>query len=67
MRVLVNGTPHELSADRLNVSDLIAVLSLANKRIAIEKNGEVIPKSQHAVTPVVDGDRFEIIVAVGGG
>ena len=67
MQVLVNGTPHDLSENSLSVADLILTLSLASKRIAVEKNGEVIPKSQHAITPVADGDRFEIIVAVGGG
>jgi sulfur carrier protein len=67
MRVLINGQPHELSDAALTVSDLLARLELAGKRIAVEMNGDVVPRSRHAETAVRDGDRFEIIVAVGGG
>ena len=67
MRVLINGQPHELSDAALTVSDHLARLELAGKRIAVEMNGDVVPRSRHAETAVRDGDRFEIIVAVGGG
>jgi sulfur carrier protein len=43
------------------------MLDLTGKRIAIEKNGEIVPRSQHADTPLASGDRLEIVVAVGGG
>jgi sulfur carrier protein len=42
-------------------------MSLAGKRIAVERNGEIVPKSAHGATLVADGDRLEIVVAVGGG
>jgi sulfur carrier protein len=42
-------------------------LDLAGKRIAVEKNGEIVPRSQHGDARVVDGDQLEIVVAVGGG
>ncbi len=40
---------------------------MAGKRIAIEKNGEIVPRSQYGETQLRDGDRLEIVVAVGGG
>ena len=42
-------------------------MSLSGKRIAVERNGEIVPKSAHGSTLVADGDRLEIVVAVGGG
>ena len=51
----------------LNVSELIQHLALGRKKLAIERNGELVPRSQYAECKVVDGDRLEIVVAVGGG
>jgi sulfur carrier protein len=62
----VNGQPHQLP-NTLNITELLTMLDLAGKRIAVEKNGEIIPKSQHGHVAVADGDRLEIVVAVGGG
>jgi thiamine biosynthesis protein ThiS len=39
----------------------------AGKRVAVERNGEIVPKSKHAATPLAEGDQVEIVVAVGGG
>ena len=50
-----------------NLVELLENLGLTGKRIAVERNGEIVPKSQHATTPVNDGDHLEIVVAVGGG
>lgn len=62
----INGTPR--SFDRaLNCADLISALDLAGKRIAMERNGEIVPRSQFAHCLLQDGDRLEIVVAVGGG
>jgi len=46
---------------------LLARLELSGKKIAVERNGEIVPKSAHAQTLVADGDQLEIVVAVGGG
>lgn len=62
----VNGEPRQFP-DPLTVADLLAALSLAGKRVAVERNGEIVPKSQHPATPLSSGDRLEIVVAVGGG
>ncbi|MFP3616279.1 sulfur carrier protein ThiS, partial [Paraburkholderia sp. SIMBA_050] len=46
---------------------LLETLGYAGKRVAVERNGEIVPKSQHAQTALSDGDQIEIVVAVGGG
>ena len=53
--------------DPLTVAGLIEQLGYAGKRIAVERNGEIVPKSQHASTALAAGDQLEIVVAVGGG
>jgi sulfur carrier protein len=49
------------------VADLLSTLDSAGKRVAVERNGEIVPRSQHAVTALAAGDCLEIVVAVGGG
>lgn len=66
MRLILNGESRELP-DALTVEGLVEQLSLVGKRFAVERNGEVVPKSQHGTVAMKDGDRIEIIVAVGGG
>lgn len=48
-------------------ADLVGLLQLAGKRIAMERNGEIVPRSQFAACVLQDGDRLEIVAAVGGG
>ena len=48
-------------------ADLIGELRLAGKRIAMERNGEIVPRSQFDACVLQDGDRLEIVAAVGGG
>ena len=66
IQVTVNGAAQRFDAP-LAVTDLVQKLSLAGKKIAVERNGEIVPKSAHGATLVADGDRLEIVVAVGGG
>lgn len=65
MMILLNGTHHQ--TDARNLADLVHELNLTGKRIAIEMNGELIPKSRHISTPMTDHSRIEIVHAVGGG
>ena len=51
----------------LTAAELIASLQLAGKRIALERNGEIVPRGQFDQQRLLDGDRIEIVVAVGGG
>ena len=64
--LLINGEPRAFPAP-LTLAQLVETLDLAGKRIAIEKNGEIVPRSQHASASLASGDRLEIVVAVGGG
>jgi sulfur carrier protein len=66
IQVTVNGAARRFDAP-LAVAELVRRMSLAGKRIAVERNGEIVPKSAHGATLVTDGDRLEIVVAVGGG
>ena len=63
----LNGVQTEVALESGTIADLVAVLGLAGKRIAIEKNGEIVPRSRYAVTPIARDDRLEIVGAVGGG
>jgi sulfur carrier protein len=51
----------------LNISQLLEHMGLQGKRIAVERNGEIVPRSKFGQSMLVDGDRLEIVVAVGGG
>jgi sulfur carrier protein len=66
IQVTVNGAAHRLEAP-LDLRALLERLEMAGKKIAVERNGEIVPRGLHGQTPVQDGDRFEIVVAVGGG
>ena len=66
MQVIVNGTPRAVEAP-VTLAELVRVLGLEGKRIAIERNGEIVPKSRYAATRVDADDRLEIVGAVGGG
>jgi sulfur carrier protein len=66
IEVTVNGEPHRFER-ALDVSALLERLKLAGRRLAVERNGEIVPRSAHARTLLADGDRLEIVVAVGGG
>jgi sulfur carrier protein len=64
--VAVNGQARQLPR-ATTVAQLLAQLDTAGKRIAVERNGEIVPKSLHASTELTGGDRLEIVIAVGGG
>ena len=66
IEVVINGKPEPLAAP-LAVADLLAARGLAGKRVAVERNGAIVPKSRHGDTLLAAGDRIEIVVAVGGG
>lgn len=66
IHLTINGEPQSYDAP-LNISQLVEYLSLKDKRIAIERNGEIVPRSQFSEQELVDGDRLEVVVAVGGG
>ena len=67
MDITINGALEAFPLSPLTVKDLLAARQLLGKRVAVERNGEIVPRSQHATTALESGDRLEIVVAVGGG
>ena len=65
-RILVNGEPAQVDAT-CSVAALLQARGLTGKRVAVELNGAIVPRSRHAETRLVEADRLEIVVAVGGG
>jgi len=66
IQVTLNGQPQRFDTP-LNVTQLLEHMALQGKRIAVERNGEIVPRSRFGEQVLADGDRLEIVVAVGGG
>jgi len=66
MQVNVNGDAMQLP-DGATVSILIEYLALSGKRLAVEVNEDIVPRSRHAEFQLNDGDRVEVVHAIGGG
>ena len=66
IRITVNGAAHRFDRP-VDVSALLSSLNLAGRKVAVERNGEIVPRSLYGGTTLVQGDKLEIVVAVGGG
>lgn len=66
MKVYVNEHPHQVP-EQTTVTGLIEQLALTGKRVAVELNQEIVPRSQYAHTLLKEGDQLEIVQAIGGG
>ena len=66
IEIIVNGGTQR-HAQPLALSELLQSMALAGRKIAVERNGEIVPSGAHGATLVAHGDRLEIVVAVGGG
>ena len=66
INITVNGDTQRHER-QLALSELLLAMSLAGRKIAVERNGEIVPRGAHGATLLADGDRLEIVVAVGGG
>lgn len=66
MKIVLNGENFELKAG-VTIRQLLEQLQLQNKRIAVEYNLEILPKSEHENTFLNENDRVEIVHAIGGG
>ena len=64
--VFINGVARDFEQP-VSVADLIQKMELGGKRVALERNGEIVPRSQFFQQLLADGDKLEIVVAVGGG
>jgi len=63
---MINGEYHQFD-QAITVSQLLENMSLADKRVALERNGEIVPRSLFGQQLLTNGDQLEIVVAVGGG
>lgn len=66
IEIHLNGRPQAIAGD-LTVAGLLQQIGLADKRVAVERNGVIVPKSRHAEQRLAAGDRIEIVHAIGGG
>jgi sulfur carrier protein len=66
IHITVNGAPREFERSP-TVAQFLDELALTGKRLAIERNGEIVPRSRFAEERLAEGDRIEVVVAVGGG
>lgn len=69
MDILLNGEPRSLAnpGHGLTVLDLLRLEGLAERRVAVEVNGDIVPRSRHGEHALATGDRVEIVHALGGG
>ena len=67
MHIFINGNLKQLVSENMTISALVVTLNLTGKRLAIEKNGEIVPRSQFDTVTLRKGDNLEIVGAVGGG
>jgi sulfur carrier protein len=66
MRIQLNGEPYELPEGE-TVAALLARLELTGRRVAVELNLDIVPRSQHGATALNEGDQVEVVHAIGGG
>ena len=66
LTIILNGHPHAVAAET-SIETLLADLGYAQKRVAIERNGAIVPRSAHEGTFIAAGDQLEIVQAIGGG
>jgi sulfur carrier protein len=66
IQIKVNGQPREVEAGT-NVAALLELLGVPVRATAVEVNGRLVPRSQHAASVLADGDAVEIVTLVGGG
>jgi thiamine biosynthesis protein ThiS len=66
MNLILNGEPRAF-ATVSDVAGLVAALGLDVRKVAVERNLEIVPRSAYAMTPIAEGDRIEIVHFIGGG
>lgn len=66
MNIRVNGEAHSLHG-QTSLRELLVSLHLGDKRVAVELNGQIVPRSRHPETRIADGDELLIVQAIGGG
>ena len=66
MNILLNGQPRTLTPGT-TIASLLEAEGLGGRRVAVEVNGDIVPRGAHAAHALVEGDRVEVVHALGGG
>ncbi|MHB1057862.1 MAG: sulfur carrier protein ThiS [Rhodanobacter sp.] len=66
MQIILNGQSRDCDP-ATTVAQLLEQAGYAGRRVAVELNQEIVPRSRHASQSLADGDRLEIVHAIGGG
>jgi sulfur carrier protein len=66
MKIQLNGQAREV-ADSATIADILRIEGLAERRVAVEVNGDIVPRAAHAAHALAEGDHVEIVHALGGG
>jgi sulfur carrier protein len=66
MKIILNGQERSFEAP-LTITALLQQMELGGRRVAVEVNQEIVPRSQHGVFELQDNDRVEVVFAIGGG
>lgn len=66
LHIVVNGEPHD-APSQSTIADLLRVLELDPRQVAVERNREIVPRATYGDTQLHDGDTLEIVTFVGGG
>ena len=66
IRIRLNGQERDIP-EGSSIADLLQLAGYGERRVAVERNGEIVPRSQHAQTPVAAADHLEVVHAIGGG
>lgn len=66
VQITLNGEAHDLP-EAGTVASLLATLTLDTRKIAVERNAAIVPRSLYAATALAPGDRLEIVHFIGGG
>jgi len=66
VRLTINGEARSIDTAR-DIAALVAALELDARKVAVEQNLVIVPRSAYAITPIEDGDRIEIVHFIGGG
>ena len=66
MRLFLNGEDRQVEGV-VTIADLVASLDLDARKVAVERNLEIAPRSTYATTRLIEGDRIEIVTVIGGG
>lgn len=66
MKIVLNGQEREID-ETASLAQVLEIAGYAGRRVAVEVNREIVPRSRHAGHPLAAGDRVEIVHAIGGG